>query len=65
MDKTVEVSQAARDAGEVQVVCPACDGEGEIEHPHMPLHHLHSECPEYAIVECDDCDGTGKIWKEV
>lgn len=49
---------------ERQIGCPACDGEGQVEHPHMPLHHLHSECPEYEIVDCERCGGDGKIWTD-
>ena len=48
--------------GEVQKPCKSCDGEGVIEHPHMPLHNQQSEAPEYAIVDCDDCDGRGFIY---
>lgn len=41
--------------------CQTCGGEGEIEHPHMPIHTLQSEAPEYAIIECEECHGTGLI----
>jgi hypothetical protein len=44
--------------------CETCSGEGEYEHPHMPLHHLHSESPEYAVVKCPDCDGVGWNWTD-
>ncbi len=50
--------------GEREVECLSCHGEGSIEHPHMPLHTLQSETPEYAIVDCEDCQGTGKVWQD-
>lgn len=44
--------------------CAACEGEGRIDHPHMPLHDLSSEAPEYAVVNCEECDGTGWSWTD-
>lgn len=46
---------------ELEAECRACDGEGTIEHPHMPLHDLRSEAPEYAVVDCEECAGSGWI----
>lgn len=42
------------------VVCPTCEGEGVIEGM-MPVHHLHSECPEYEMIDCPECDGVCEI----
>lgn len=45
--------------GEWKRDCETCEGEGKLEHPHMPVHSLQSEAPEYAVVDCEDCDGAG------
>ncbi len=44
--------------------CDTCEGEGKAEHPHMSLHDLRSEAPEYAVVNCEDCDGAGWNWTD-
>jgi hypothetical protein len=44
--------------------CEACDGEGWIERGDMPLHHLHSEAPEYGKSDCGECDGEGWSWSD-
>lgn len=43
--------------------CPTCEGEGTVEHPFLsgPYKGSHSETPDDpAMVECEDCDGTGQ-----
>jgi RecJ-like exonuclease len=51
----------AKDQAARVVECPQCQGEGEFEHHAMPLHTLQSECPEYAVVTCEECDGKGVV----
>lgn len=44
--------------------CDACEGEGVTMRPDMPLHHSHSEAPEYATAPCGECDGEGWRWTD-
>ncbi len=55
---------AKKGAAEWRKECAACEGEGKIEHPHMPLHTSRSETPEYAIVDCEECGGDGWNWTD-
>jgi RecJ-like exonuclease len=48
----------------VEAECKACDGEGEIEHPHLQGAYRGSHAidpPDPVMVKCEDCDGTGWI----
>jgi hypothetical protein len=44
-----------------EIECPECNGEGEVEHPH--LHRYASivaeSPPDPVMVECEDCGGRG------
>jgi len=51
-------------AGEWRRTCDACEGEGTVERRDIPLHHLHSESPEYAQRQCGECDGAGWRWTD-
>ena len=44
--------------------CDCCEGEGTVERHDQPLHHLHSEAPEYAKGDCGECDGRGWNWTD-
>lgn len=50
--------------GEWKRECEFCGGEGTVERGDMPLHHLHSEAPEYATADCGECDGAGWNWTD-
>lgn len=49
---------------EYRLACEACEGEGTIERSDIPLHHLHSETPEYGRSTCGECDGDGWRWTD-
>lgn len=45
-----------------EIECRECDGEGEIEHPHMQGGYVssHAECPpDPVMIECEACNGKG------
>lgn len=44
--------------------CPYCEGEGKVDRRDLPLHHLHSEAPEYTVTHCGECDGKGWFWTD-
>ena len=47
--------------GHPEIECPACNGEGEVEHPYLPNHPgPQDECPpDPVMVDCEGCDGKG------
>jgi hypothetical protein len=49
---------------ELEAECRACNGEGQIEHPHLRrgyASYLSESPPDPAMVDCEECNGTGWI----
>lgn len=48
--------------GETEIECRDCDGEGEVEHPHLQGGYIspQAECPpDPVMIECEACNGKG------
>ena len=44
-----------------EIECPTCNGEGEVEHPHLVGRYpsIVDECPpDPLMIDCEDCGGT-------